>query len=622
MTGSRPLPPALRILAQERDISVDAAIAEALPHLDLEAQEAALTVLFRRNHEATLQGLVGRYRSFDEPLRKAMARGIRSLHQVIRLVAASNEAERSESALQLVVDAKDAKLAYLLADAAHSTRPTAREFAASGLKRLADQVVSVIDGESEDGSGGAADARLDTMADALRSVVEQFEPSAAFTPVEAALWLGDRIEPALLEKLHEPHGKLVEAVNKILASPTDPRLAGALLRALATPELRVSAIRALTTVQDATFLRALMREAWLLCDADIRRGLGRVPEGRWMDAWMTLLADVEVDDACRAVRLLCGTGGNAERKWARLRTLLDDPRDNVRRESFWQAVGEPTAAATDVLRTLASAGDAEFRELSQRECRRRQALQGYADSPPAAESTIDPFDAFVHRFDQWSLDDRQVHAEQLKALDLDLPRRLRANLSSSDPVERCRAIRMARCLGLMSSVADRVYALASDSEKIVRAAAMTALSGLSGPTTVRILRAAMNDPDGRVQANAIESLDHLQVVDRTDILRAKLGSQDNRVRANAVRALLRLEVREAGDALLDMLEDPSRAHRASALWVVERLQLRAVLQRVTELSRHDEDARVRLRAQRILRQISGGSRDAQPAVSGWRGSLV
>jgi len=615
MNGVRPLPPALRILAQERDRAADAAIAEALPHLDPAAQEAALTVLLRRNHEPTLQGLVARYRTFEEPLREAMARGVRPLHEVIRRVAGSDNVEASESALQLVIDAKDAKLAYLLGDAVRSTRKTARELGASGLKRLADPFVSGADASGEGASAGAADGRLDAMADTLRAVVARFEPSAAFTPVEAALWLGDRVEPALLEKLHEPHGKLVEAVNKILAAPTDPRLAGALLRALATPELRVSAIRALTMVQDAAFLKALIREAWLVCDADVRRGLGLVPEGRWMDAWMVLLASIDMDDACRAVRLLCGVGGNAERKWARLRTLLDDPRGPVRREAFWQLICEPTAAATDVLRTLTSVNDAELRELSLRECRRRQASRGFADPPPAHESAASPFEAFTARFDEWSPEDRILHAEELKRTATDLPRQLQDRLASKDPVERCRAIRIAQCLGLLPAVAERVFALASDGEKIVRAAAMTALSGLPGPTSVRILRAAMNDPDDRVQANAVESLDCLRVERRVEILRPKLSSPNNRVRANAIRALLRLEVREAGDALLDMLENPSHAHRASALWVVERLQLRAVMQRVTDLGRDDEDPRVRLRAQRILRQISGRVRESRRASS-------
>ena len=132
---------------------------------------------------------------------------------------------------------------------------------------------------------------------------------------------------------------------------------------------------------------------------------------------------------------------------------------------------------------------------------------------------------------------------------------------------------------------------------------MGVLSDLPGPTTTRILRDAVNDPDARVQANAVEALDRLNVEDRLPYIKAKLSSPHSRVRANAVRALLRVELREAGEVLLDMLEDPSQAHRLSALWVIERMRLRSVLHRIVELSHGDPDERVRQRAQRVFRDL-------------------
>jgi HEAT repeat protein len=172
-----------------------------------------------------------------------------------------------------------------------------------------------------------------------------------------------------------------------------------------------------------------------------------------------------------------------------------------------------------------------------------------------------------------------------------------------NPIERCRAVRVAKVLGLLSEVAEEVYQLAHDGEAVVRSTAVGALTELPGATTTRILRAAVNDPDARVQANAIEALDRLNVDDRLPYIRAKLSSSHGRVRANAVRALLRVELREAGEVLLDMLDDSSQAHRLSALWVIERMRLRSVLQRISELSRGDPDERVRRRAQRVFREL-------------------
>lgn len=602
MTGTRPLPPALRVLGGHRDHAADAAILAALPHLTPEAQTAAVVVLCRRKHEPALRELVAGYAALSVSARTELTKNIAALPRVIEQVVASKDGEASENALRLVVDSKDAKLAHLLADAVRSAKRGGREIAAKGLIELSGDAIAA-NARPEVATAGDVTARNRAIVEALQSVVNQFDPAAAAAPVEAALWMGDQVEPVLLEKMREPHSKLTAKVCDVLSKASDPRLAGAVLRALATPELRVAAGTTITTVADADFLRALARESWLLADGEVRAGLLRIPEGAWMDRWVSELGTFDEPTAVAVVRLLTGVGGNTDRRWNRLRPTFENPRPSVRREAFWQLAADPSAAANDLLRTLAAGQDADLRELALRESHRRHAVQGLP-TPPPGEAPVDPLDALLARLEELPPDKQSELLDQVRHLGSDLLPRIRARLSAFDPLDRCRAIRLAKSLGLLGDLAERVYALASDPERIVRAAVVSALSDLPGPTSARLLRTAMHDPDDRVQANAIDSLDHLKVADRAEILRPKLSSASGRVRANAIRALLHLEVREAGEALLDMLADPSNAHRSSALWVIERLQLQAVMRRVTDMSEHDADLRVRHRATRIMHQLS------------------
>ncbi|MFQ5463760.1 MAG: HEAT repeat domain-containing protein, partial [Phycisphaerae bacterium] len=126
--------------------------------------------------------------------------------------------------------------------------------------------------------------------------------------------------------------------------------------------------------------------------------------------------------------------------------------------------------------------------------------------------------------------------------------------------------------------------------------------------SLRILRAAADDPDPRVQANAIEVLDKLDEPTRVAVTDRKLASTNSRVRANAIKSLLRTDAYKAGEALLDMLTDESQASRCSALWVVQRLQLVSMVQRIEHMALHDPSERVRRRAGRVLDVCAAGTR--------------
>jgi HEAT repeat protein len=182
-------------------------------------------------------------------------------------------------------------------------------------------------------------------------------------------------------------------------------------------------------------------------------------------------------------------------------------------------------------------------------------------------------------------------------------------------VDRSRALEVVRVLGLTRALDEHIYRLTSDADAVVRSLAVAMLADLDGPTARRIVWRALNDPDSRVQSNAIEVLDRLPVPTKGQQLEAKLKSTHQRVRATAIAALLKLQAGDAAEALLEMLYHPSGAHRISALWVVERLALASVMHRLEEMAETDPDARVRRRAQRVLRGLPSWPEPVEPAAT-------
>ncbi len=614
MASARPLPPALKLLGTDPNRAVDAALLEALPHLDPDVQGPALDTLVQREHGPTLLALVVRVREFGEPFREQIIRRVGGLHSALRSTIGSTALEDRAAAIDLIVGGNDAALAYLLADALRSPCHRTRELAANGLHEMTRRMVDEEAPSKSSTAPAASTHRRHGIVEALRTAVSRWELHFQPKVLEAALWMGDQTEPAILEKLQAPHAKIAHMLAEILEGASDPRLAGAVLRALAVPALRAAAARAVTQGNKPPFLRALLRESWLLGDPELERGLRWVQEGPSLDHGSVDLPRLKEPEVNGLARIIAGVGGSQERKTANLHKMIETAHPIARRAALWRLIDDPGEKSTDVLRMIAARGGDELAPIAARELRRRTGDRTARPPQPAMlgrsadESPFpDAWKEFWNDFAQLSPAQRTDQAPRIRAEVQDAAQRIRAKLRAADAADRTRALQIAKTLGFLHETEDEVHRLVNDPDQVVRATSVSALSELPGPTTVRLLRAALNDPDERVQANAVEALDRLKVDDLATSLRAKLASPNSRIRANAVRALLRLEVREAGEVLLEMLEGPSTSDRASALWVIERLHLRSVLRRVADISRSDPDDRVRRRARRMVSELTLGS---------------
>src|SRR6185295_14963527 len=85
---------------------------------------------------------------------------------------------------------------------------------------------------------------------------------------------------------------------------------------------------------------------------------------------------------------------------------------------------------------------------------------------------------------------------------------------------------------------------------------------------MRLLVAALGDPDRRVRANAIEAFEDSGDSRCTPILLPYLYDPDNRVRANAAKALWNLGLEKGRTTLESMLSDAEESMRLSAVWAI------------------------------------------------------
>ena len=624
MSSSSPspaVPAAMALLRGEPNLAADAALVEVLPGLEPPVQAAALQMLIERSHQPSLAAVVGGFNKFSETGQALILQQVRDFFGALRLALGLDTFEKRAGAIEVIVRTAHGRLVYLLADALRSPCPRTRTLAAEGLHRLTAELLNRFDAEPTAVEVATLQTLADGLAEALEKAIATWEIHYQPKALEAALWMGDRVDAAIQRKLQQRRTKIARPLSHLLERVSDPYLAGFALRALAVPSLRSAAAKAIGHASDPAFIQAVLRDVWLLGDPAIARGCRWIRSSPWLHDSVNVFLSSDAPAAAAAVRLLAACGGPPEPKLEQYAALLAGQRPDLRQEVVWRLVDDESEAATELLDMIAGRFRDEVGKVAAHEVRRRRPMARpppTTSGQPAEVSRVArawrAFDRFWAEYDELETAELTTLNEALRPLADDLLAPLRSRLASGRPGDRARALEVVHTFGLERKLAERICGLAYDPDPMVRSRAVSMLARLPGPTASRILRTAMDDQDERVQANAIEALEALDSEDRLRWTESKLESPSNRVRANAVKSLLCAELHRAGEALLDMLEGPSPAHRLSALWVVERLKLRAVGRRLVYLSRNDPDPRVRRRAERVLRGLA--------AEQGVRGSAA
>lgn len=602
-------PAAYSVLKHSRNRAADAALVAAFPRLDPGHRELALSVLLARDHDEPLADLVATYDTGDQQLRAQLCQHADALSAGARICIAHERFEARRAAIDLIRSSRSSKLAYLLAEALRSPCRNTVERAAQSLG----EIVEHLDREQpEIASARGAQARSPRLylAAAVKSALASWPLHLRPEVISAAAQMADLLEKDIIAIANTSRSRVSHAFANALAGATDPRLAGYCLRMLRCEPLRAAAAQYLAESRDAALGAALLREAWLLADDEVRRSCARVRGFGTLSNEGEIITAASAGQARAAVRLLVAGGGRSRTKLEVLRAVALSTNAAAARAATWAIIEDPSEEATETLRSLGARRDIPLGPIVAVELRRRgkgstpsrPAAEGSA-APAAADSSPSAFDPYWEAFDTLPPDSRvsigRTVAEGVPEF-LDL---LRVKATAGHPSDRLRALRIVQTLDLADAFVDEIHAAACDPDNILRSLAMTLLGAVNSGASRRLLHAALGDRDERVQANAIEAIERIGGSAEATRMLGMLDSPASRVRANAVKALINLGMREGARRLIAMLGSATASDRQSALWVVERMRLQHLVGRIEQMVAKDPDERVRTRARRLLRKF-------------------
>jgi hypothetical protein len=633
--------PVLEILKASENEQADSALVEGLRRAEPEYQHALVEALLSRKGSTGLLGLIARFHEFEGTIQNQILDQADALFGALRKAVKSRNLQTRRNTLELIGRIGNYRLAYVLSLTLRDGASGIRQRSAEILRDLVDRYFcqehvtqEALSGGGETGSDDVSVqsfslARLAEERSYLLAVISEaigdFDVHHRPEVAETLMWFAHQLSETINGVIGDRLSGCGRMVTSLMQSTTDPRMVPFVYEALAHRDLRGSVVRVVSERRDEAFMHALMREAYLVADPQVRRGIGAIRDVAWLQRGGHPILGLEPRYYSRAVDFVLATAIPLERKVVILRDLLLSGDHDAQRAGLWGLVAIDDDLSTQLIRTVVQWQDPDLAGVAMREMMRRQpknvaTLMGQTRSggSAAAHHLSDEqigaydFDQYWQSFDVLEDEDRRRLGRVLYEAGRGILPSLRSKLVSPKSSDRLRAIQIIGTLRICHDLEEEIYRVAHDSDAFVRSAVMALLGQLPGPTSERILLNGLNDPDNRVQANSIESLEELQALNRFGHVRERLGAKDNRVRANAVKALLTAQTREAGAVLIEMIEHAEPAQRASALWVVQSLKLMSMAGRILWLATHDPDPVVRRRALQAAAELNKARKEAPP----------
>jgi len=604
-----------------QDPSVDRAMAAALPTADPLAVKLITLNLLERQHPEGTATLVLYY---DRLLPDIQARVIRLAPQWYRSLreAAGRKSDHGPAnAIRIIVEAKIAKLAYLITEQLHHRPDKLRKQAAQGLCELARWAGAATG--CQDDPATQSPTRCDVTSTAyIQAAVEEavrlyhthHQPAALM----AYAAMVSHSMPKILLQLQDPSNPAVEALREMLPKVGHRDIRRAALVLVQVPTLTHAALAGLKVTGAGEGLVDVLSGSHLLLNqriSDPLRGLTQ-PLHLW-----PATGDV-VQWPAQTTRGLA--------RWAQ--ALPMTPRERV--ESLANLGGMPDALSRlNVLRQLIaisqsgqapSANDAIARFCNDPQeklakialrymiCSRRDGLTDlltravnskHAGVAQLARARLAPL-GFARLWDHWpSMDATQKLSTGRALIKIDalFHSHLSSKLVGGQGWARLRALSIIHGLNQGLLFEPPLLTMVGDQDPKIASAAVRALGSARSEVAVKALEKALGHENSRVRANAVEALDHLQSTRHVRrLVEMAHEEQQGRPRANAIRALLRMRAGDALSALVKMLHDPRPAQRISALWVIQAMGLIEVAHQVAEMSITDSDLNVKSRAGHVV----------------------
>jgi hypothetical protein len=601
MDGTRYNPALLELLGKTPGNAALRALTWAMECGQGGLQAAVLRHLLGRADEEIRRHVAAMLPALHEEARKMLGDEPSLLEPVARVGFSSEDPAVRLGVLELLGEACQPALAYLLASGVNDATEPARKTAGQGL-------CQVVRRFAHDAEIVAAHLRPSVSA-----AMSTFRVHQAPEVLQAVILLGFQCPAEVFEQLNDPVNHMVPRLSAAVKALEVAETAPFVLSCLQYETLS-HAGRALIARCDWPALGQIGRHEHWLSLKGVAGALKGIRNLRAVAEDPNGLTELPSDLQAGALRLAMACGIARKLKDMLLALALS---------------GEATLAQAALPIVFAERGDSPQLLLMALHSRNAQVqsvaaakimsdgadtqlMHHLMDVMPSLEEPVRTlvsqflgaggFERYWQNYKRLDQDLRQRAGAALQKLDVHLVDHLAGRLVGRDVSDQLQAVQMVWQLRLVDRFGDTLCQLARYANRTVRAAAVMALRDLKSFDARSTLARCLHDEDDRVQANAIEAL-AAQGGDASIVL-DKIDSPHCRTRANTIKWLLQARHGRGPKAMSSMLTDPRSAHRLSALWVVKVLRYAPAMPLLEQMSLRDAEAKVRARAAGIRRLLA------------------
>jgi HEAT repeat protein len=613
------------LLASVADVSVDLAMAAAMPTADDDTAMKLAQKLIQRNHTQSLTALVRYYHQLAEPIRALVVSQAPQMGRVLRHMAQHGTSQDQLNVVQIVHATADSKLCYLLSDVLRYGNAEAHEDAASALLDLAHRSLYIPDEPAnEDEATRAASGQIDLLQQAIEQAITFYGMHHQPAVIEAILETQPRPLMQAATVLNDLKHPATQTLMELCTTPRNPAVCESMLSLLSIPVLTEPIMQGIDFMAENHTLHQLLTQGHLLLDR--RKLLRKLPASEKYFPQVQTLVGIRPRQLRHLPMWYATICRKPQQLVAQLGTLrkVSDAQTRLTTLRRLMQLSPSDLDAVNLIAGFCADSDEAIARIALRHLIRIDYVDLYhlmlrlINSPHASirkitSERVGPV-GFEKYWDSWSrfdLNQRISAGRALIKIDPSFHIQLGEKLDSDNPVNIHKAMAVIRTLNQGTFFEYALEHLTRHADPKVASTAVKTLGSAGTPRAARILESSLEHTDPRMRANAVEALDHIEHSNHFNQLMKMSKEDDNRPRANAIGALLAMNFADALTTLANMLNDERPMHRLSALWLVDHLNLRDMVRHVAELSISDRDEKVRVRAGKLIEHFINSYADGE-----------
>tara|TARA_Y100001933_G_scaffold265072_1_gene334977 strand:+ start:17285 stop:19222 length:1938 start_codon:yes stop_codon:yes gene_type:complete len=605
-----------RILDSISDPSVDQAMAAALPTADMDTAMRLVQSLLERRHTQSQMAMIRHFHQLDDSIKQLIIDQAPKLARILRHITQHGHIQDQLNLVEIVHDAQDPKLCYLLADLLRYGQADAHEDAASCLLDMANRSLFLDDeAPADDPVTRASSEHIDLLQQAIEQALTFYGVHQQPAVIEAMLETQPRPLKQSAKTLNDFKHPATQTLIELCTTPSNPSVCESMLSLLAIPVLTEPILEGITFMANNKTLHRMFTQGHLLLLPERRKWLRKLPDDEIFFPQVQTLMGIkprQLRHLPKWYSIICRTPQQLIAQLGTLRKVGDAPtRLIVLRKLMAQSPAN--LDAVNLIAGFCADADESIARIALRHLIRIDYIDLYhlllrlTNSPhpsvrKLAAARVAPV-GFEKYWDSWSrfdLNQRIAAGKALIKIDPSFHVQLGEKLESDDSADMHKAMSIIRTLNQGTFFEYALEHLTRHEDPKIASTAVKTLGSAGTDRAAKILESSLEHGDARMRANAVEALDHIEHRNHLNQLMKMSKEDDNRPRANAIGALLSMNFADALMTLGNMLNDERPMHRLSALWLVDHLDLRDMVRHVAELSISDKDAKVRLRAGKLI----------------------